>query len=269
MYKTEFTGEELLNNLTNHDHSIIQGIFMTGIGTIVNSAAIIAGGTAGTLLKSGLPERFRETIMQAMGLSVLIIGLSGCLQGILKISASGGLERQFIMLMIFSLLIGGIAGELLNIEGGLERMGNWFQERFAKNSGNFAEGFVTASLMFCVGAMAIVGSLEDGLTGNTSTLFAKSILDGVIAVIFGAAMGIGVAFSAIPVLVYQGAITILAGVARTWLTDAVILQTSLVGSILIMAIGINLLEIKKMRVGNLLPAIFIPFIYYIITVKLF
>lgn len=242
---------------------------MIGLGTIVNSAAIIAGGTLGSLLKSGLPERYRETMMQALGLSILIIGLSGCFQGILKITASGTLDRQFIMLMIFSLLIGGLAGEFMNIEGGLDRFGSWIQGRFARNSGSFGEGFVTASLMFCVGAMAIVGSLEDGLTGNTSTLYAKSILDCMLAVVFGAALGIGVAFSAIPVFIYQGTITLLAGAAKAWLTDSVILQTSLVGSVLITGIGLNVLEIKKMKVGNLLPAIFIPLIYYLVTAEFF
>lgn len=237
---------------------------MIGLGTIVNAAAIIAGGTAGALLKNGLPERYRETVMQAIGLSVLMIGISGTLQGMYKVAGSGRLDREFVMLMIFSLVIGAIAGEFLNIEDKLDRMGNWFQSRFAKGSGSFAEGFVTTSLVYCVGAMAIVGSLEDGLTGNTATLFAKAILDGISAVIFAATMGIGVAFSALPVFIYQGTITLMAGVIKPWLTPDVISQTSLVGSILIMAIGINLLDLKRIKVGNMLPAIFIPLIYYVI-----
>ncbi|HPX91620.1 MAG TPA: DUF554 domain-containing protein, partial [Spirochaetota bacterium] len=128
---------------------------------------------------------------------------------------------------------------------------------------SFSEGFVTASLLFCVGAMAIVGSLEDGLTGERGTLYAKSILDGISSVIISSTLGIGVAFAAIPILLYQGAITLLAGSIRQWLTPDVISQTSLVGSILILAIGINLLEIKKINVANLLPAIFVPFFYYL------
>lgn len=241
---------------------------MTGLGTIVNAAAIIAGGTAGSLLKNGLPERYRDTVMQAIGLSVLMIGISGTLQGMFRIATDGSLNREFIMLMIMSLVAGGIAGEFMNIEDKLDRMGNWFQKKFAAGNGGFAEGFVTGSLVYCVGAMAIVGSLEDGLTGNTATLFAKAILDGVSAVIFAATMGIGVAFSALPVFIYQGAITLAAGFIRPWLTPEVIAQTSLVGSILIMAIGMNLLDLKRIKVGNLLPAIFIPLIYYI-TVTLF
>lgn len=238
---------------------------MTGLGTIVNSAAIIAGGTAGMLAKSGLPERYRETIMQALGLAVLIIGLSGCLQGIFLINSAGTLDRRFVMLMIFSLVIGGLLGEFMNIEQKLEKTGQWIQSRIGGAGGNFSEGFVSASLLYCVGAMAIVGSLEDGLTGSTSTLFAKAVLDGVSAVILGAAMGIGVAFSAVPVFIYQGAITLLAGLIKPWLTDIVILQTSLVGSVLIMAIGFNLLEIKKFKAGNLLPAVFVPLVYYVIV----
>ncbi|PKL19140.1 MAG: DUF554 domain-containing protein [Spirochaetae bacterium HGW-Spirochaetae-5] len=238
---------------------------MTGLGTVVNAAAIIAGGVAGALLRSGLPERFRDTIMQALGLSIVMIGLSGALQGIYVITASGKLSREYIMLMIFSLVGGAIIGELLNIEDKLEKLGIWIQKKYLKNSGNFAEGFVTASLVFCVGAMAIVGSLEDGLAGDTGTLFAKAVLDGVISVIFAATLGIGVAFSAIPVFLYQGLITLTAGFIKPWLTESVISQTSLVGSILIIAIGINVLELKRIKVGNLLPAVFIPFVYYLIT----
>lgn len=238
---------------------------MTGLGTIVNAAAIIAGGVSGALLKSGLPERFRDTLMQALGLSILMIGLSGALQGIYVVTDGGKLSREYIMLMIFSLVGGAIIGELMNIEDKLQKFGLWIEKKYLKNSGNFAEGFVTASLVFCVGAMAIVGSLEDGLTGDTGTLFAKAVLDGVISVIFAATLGIGVAFSAIPVFLYQGLITLMAGFIKPWLTESVISQTSLVGSILIIAIGINVLELKRIKVGNLLPAIFIPFVYYLIT----
>ena len=238
---------------------------MIGLGTVVNAGAVIVGGLAGTVIKKGLPERYKNIVMQALGLSVLFIGISGALQGIYKVLGNGSLDRQFIMTMIFSLVIGGVIGELINIESKLERLGSWFQSKFSKNGGNFAEGFVTASLVYCVGAMAIVGSLEDGLTGNPKTLFAKSILDGVSSVVLGATMGYGVPFSAIPILIYQGAITLLAGFVKPWLTDAVTAQMSLIGSILIFGIGINLLEIKKIKVGNLLPAIFLPVVYFLVT----
>jgi len=237
---------------------------MIGLGTIVNTISIIAGGSAGAFLKNGLPERYRETVMQAIGLSVIMVGISGTLQGMYRVAENGALDRKFIMLMIFSLVAGALIGEFFSIEDRLNKMGNWFQKKYAAGSGRFAEGFVTASLVYCVGAMAIVGSLEDGLIGNTATLFAKSILDGISAVIFAATMGIGVAFAALPVFIYQGTITIMAGFIKPWLTPDVISQTSLVGSILIMAIGINLLDLKRIKVGNLLPAIFIPLIYYVI-----
>lgn len=237
---------------------------MTGLGTLVNTGAVIAGGIAGTLLRKGIPEKYKQTVMQGIGLSVLIIGISGTIKEMLTIVDGNKLDRQFVMLMIFSLVIGGLVGEFLKIEERLENIGNWFQSKIPSRNGSFSTGFVTASLVYCVGAMAIVGALEDGLSGNPSTLFAKSILDGITAVIFAATMGIGVAFSAIPVLVYQGGITLLAGFIKPWLNDMVISQMSLVGGILIFAIGINLLEIKKINVGNLLPAIFIPVIYYVI-----
>lgn len=234
---------------------------MTGLGTIVNTAAILVGGTAGTLIKNGLGQKYKNIVMQTIGLSVFIIGISGALQGIYAVNKAGNLDRQYITLMIASLVIGGIVGELVRIEDRLDSIGKWFQGRFSKGNGSFSEGFVTASLVYCVGAMAIVGSLEDGLSGNTATLFAKSILDGVTAMIFASSLGIGVAFSALPVLVYQGSITLLAGVLKPWMTDIVISQTSLVGGVLILGIGLNLLEITKIKVGNMLPAVFIPILY--------
>lgn len=238
---------------------------MIGIGTIVNAGAIIAGGIAGIFVKKGLPERYKSIVMQAIGLSVLIIGISGALQGILTAADNGQLDSQYIMTMIFSLVIGGIIGELINIELKLEHLGNWFQNRVFSNGGNFAEGFVTASLVYCVGAMAIVGSLEDGLAGNPKTLFAKAILDGVCAVVFAATMGYGVPFAALPVFLYQGTITFAAGLIKPWLTDVVVTQMSLVGSVLIFGIGLSMLDIKKIKVGNLLPAIFLPIVYYFVT----
>ncbi|HEX2924948.1 MAG TPA: DUF554 domain-containing protein [Ruminiclostridium sp.] len=237
---------------------------MTGVGTIVNAGAVIVGGLAGTVLKSGISERYKKIVMQGIGLSVVFIGISGTIKEMVTIVSGNKLDRQYIMLMIFSLVIGGLIGEFLKIEKRLENVGTWFQSKIPDKGGSFSDGFVTASLVFCVGAMAIVGALEDGLSGNPSTLFAKSILDGVTSLIFASTMGIGVSFSAIPVLVYQGGITLLSGVIKPWLTNAVISQMSLVGGVLIFAIGINLLEIKKIKVGNLLPAVFIPIIYYVI-----
>ena len=234
---------------------------MHGLGTIVNVITIIIGGTIGIFLKKGIPERFKNTIMQAVGLAVIIIGISGTLQGIFTVTEEGKLDRRYITEMILFLVIGSLIGEAIKIEDGLDRMGMWFQNRFAGKESNFAKGFVTASLVYVVGAMAIIGSLEDGLYGEIDILLAKSMLDGISAIVFSATLGIGVMFSCLSVLVYQGGITALAGVLKPLLSDAVVSQMSLVGSILILAIGLNLLEIKKFKVGNMLPAIFIPLVY--------
>jgi uncharacterized membrane protein YqgA involved in biofilm formation len=242
---------------------------MIGLGTIVNAAAVIVGSILGLVLKFGIPERFKSTIMQAISLSVIFIGTSGVLQGIFKVLNSGKIDRQYIMLMIFSLVIGGLVGEILRIEDFLDRLGERIKKAVSKviksENSTFTEGFVTASLVFCVGAMAIVGSLEDGLNRNFSILFAKSILDGVTSVIFSATLGIGVMFSSVVVLLYQGSITLLAGLLKPLLTDTVVLQMSMVGSVLIFAIGLNMLGVSKIKVGNLLPAIFVPAVWYVVN----
>jgi len=238
---------------------------MIGLGTIVNAGAIILGSLVGLLLKNGITERYKNILMQAIGLAVVMIGISGTLQGMYMVLDTGKLDRLYIMTMIFSLVIGSLIGEALNIEKALENLGNRLQKRFSNSGGSFAQGFVTSSLIYCIGAMAIMGALEDGLMGNHSTLFAKAILDGVSAIVLSATMGIGVLFSSVPVFIYQGAITLLAGTLKPLLTPEVISQISVVGSVLILGIGINILEIKRIKVGNMLPAIFIPLIYYAIT----
>ncbi len=237
---------------------------MMGIGTIANVFAIVAGSLAGLLIKSGIPQKFRDTVMQALGLAVVIIGISGVLKGIYAVTEYGRLEREHIMLMILSLVGGSILGEALDIELKLEKLALCFQKKFGNKDSNFVQGFVSTTILYCVGAMAIVGSLEDGLFGNPDTLFAKSVLDGISAVVFSATLGIGVMFSSLSVALYQGSITFLAIMIRPWLTEMVISQISLVGSVLIMAIGINLLKLTTIKVANMLPAIFIPLIYYII-----
>ncbi len=223
-------------------------------GTIVNAAAIIAGGLTGVFLKRGIPQSYMDTVMQAISLAIILIGLRGAF------------GSDDILLIIFSLAIGSIIGELMRIDARLEDMGNRIQRRFAggDEESTMAKGFVTASLIFCVGSMAIVGSLESGLTGNHQTLFAKSMLDGIAALIFASTFGIGVIFSAASVFIYQGFITISAALVKPFLTPEVIAQMSAVGGLLIMAIGINLLEIKKIRLANMLPAIFVPLVYYMV-----
>lgn len=219
------------------------------LGTIVNAIAIILGAFVGILIKKGIKEKYKSTIMDGIGLSVVIIGIMG------------GIKANNIILAIASIVVGSIIGEMIDIDLKLDHLGLTMEKSFGKGDSNFSKGFVTASLVYCIGAMAIVGSLESGLSGNHETLFAKSILDGITAVIFASTLGIGVAFSAIPVFIYQGAITLLANVVKDLLTPEVINEMSAVGGILILAIGINILGIKKIKVANMLPAIFIPLVY--------
>jgi len=225
-------------------------------GTIVNTLAIIAGSLIGVVLKGGIPKKYNITVMQAVSLAVILIGLKAAL------------KTDELLLVIFSLAIGSVAGEFLGIEARLEQLGQWFQDRFSKGGNSISKGFVTASLIYCVGSMAIVGSLESGLTGNHQTLFAKSVLDGIASIILASTLGIGVAFSAVSVLVYQGVITVTATFMKAVLVPPVINQMSAVGGLLIMAIGFNLMEIKKIKVGNMLPAIALPLVYYLVK-KLF
>lgn len=228
---------------------------------MINVAAVLVGTTAGLLLKGGMPKRFQDILYSAIGLCTLFIGISGAMAGMLSVS-DGALATQDTMLMIGSLVLGCLLGEVLDIEKRLESVGEWCKARFTGGHGGgdnrFVEGFVTSSLVFCVGAMAIVGSLEDGLNHDYSILFAKSIMDGVLSVVFAASLGIGVYFSAVSLAVYQGSITLLAGIVRPFLSDQVIGKMSFVGSILIFALGINLIFDRKLKIGNMLPAIFMP-----------
>ena len=221
------------------------------LGSIVNALAIIIGSLVGLLLKHGIKESYRQTIMDATALAVLVIGIIGAVQ------------TEIILLMVFSLVIGSFIGESLRIEDRLNQLGQWVERRVAQSGSGFTKGFVTASLVFCVGSMAIVGSIESGLSGNHSTLLAKSVLDGIFSIFFASTMGIGVAFSAVPILVYEGLLTLGASGLKSILSEPMIKELSAVGGVLIMAIGINQLQLKKIRVGNMLPAIFIPLFYFL------
>ncbi len=221
-------------------------------GTLVNGAAIVAGALVGVLIGKLIPERFNEITMQAIGLAVLLIGLQMALQ------------TQQVLLLIFSLVLGGVAGEALKLEERLLAVGRRFGERFSNGSSSLAKGFVFATLIYGVGAMAITGAMESGLLGKHQILYAKSILDGVTAVIFAANMGIGVAFSALPIIAYQGSIALLSRVAGSFLTATVITELTAVGGILILAIGLNLLQLKEVKVGNLLPALFFNLLFVLL-----
>lgn len=220
---------------------------MIMLGTLVNAAAIIVGGCIGLLLKKGFPERISDAVMSAVGLCVLYIGISGSLAG------------QKTLVAILSMVIGVLIGTLLDIDRGLNRLGDYAQKKLTKGGDSgFAEGFVSASLLFCVGAMAVVGSLESGLRNDHSTQFAKALLDGISSIVFASTFGPGVLLSSIAVLVYQGAITLLAGALAPVLSEAVIAEMSCVGSLLIVGIGLNMLKLTKLKLANFLPAIFLP-----------
>ena len=210
------------------------------------------------IFKTKISKRFQDIIMQVMGLAVMFIGASGALRGIFTVK-DGFLETGGTMLMIASPTIGALLGELINIEAQMERFGEWLKYK-AKSSGDnkFVEGFVTASLTVCIGAMAIVGSIEDGISGNHDTLFAKAALDLVIVMVC-------VAFSSIPVAILQGTVTICAGFIAPIMNDSIIANISFIGSMLIFCVGVNLSFGKKFKVGNMLPAIIIPFIYGLIA----
>lgn len=220
------------------------------LGTIVNVITVIVGTAIGCLLKHALPEKIQKIIMQAIGLGTVSIGI-----------ASAILTENFV-LFIISLALGAAIGKLIGIESGLETIGNKLQKKFSSQGNTVAEGFVTATLIYCVGAMTILGSIQSGLTGNHELLFTKSILDGIVSIVLASTLGYGVGLSAIFILLFQGGITLTASAIAPFMTEAVMQEISAVGGALIIGIGINLLDIKKIHVGDMLPAIFIPPIYF-------
>lgn len=239
---------------------------MVGLGTIINSAAIIVGGVFGHLFGKILNERIQDSLQKASGICVLFIGIAGAMEGMLKLSGSS-LLAGCSMLIVASLALGALVGEILNIEHGFERFGEWLKVKTgnAKDK-SFVEGFVTASLTVCIGAMAVVGSIKDGISGDYSILVTKAILDLIIITVMTCSLGKGCAFSAIPVAVFQGLITALARLIKPLMTDGALANLSLIGSILIFCVGVNLVWDKRIKVANLLPSLvfavaiaFLPF----------
>ncbi len=239
---------------------------MVGLGTIINSAAIIVGGVFGHLFGKILNERIQDSLQKASGICVLFIGIAGAMEGMLKLSGSS-LSAGRSMLIVASLALGALVGEILNIEHGFERFGEWLKVKTgnAKDK-SFVEGFVTASLTVCIGAMAVVGSIKDGISGDYSILVTKAILDLIIITVMTCSLGKGCAFSAIPVAVFQGLITALARLIKPLMTDGALANLSLIGSILIFCVGVNLVWDKRIKVANLLPSLvfavtiaFLPF----------
>ena len=228
---------------------------MYGLGTIINTGAIVAGGLAGILFGRFLKENVQDTLSKCCGVSTLMIGIAGTLEKMLTLE-NGAISGGGSMLLVLCLTVGGVIGEFLNLEGAFEAFGRWLKEKTgnAKDKG-FVNAFVTASLTVCIGAMAIVGSIQDGLTGDYSVLATKAVLDFIIIMVMSCSLGPGAAFSAIPVAILQGSVTALAGLVRPVMTETALNNLSLVGSVLIFCVGINLLWGKKIRVANLLPAI--------------
>ncbi|MGB9840578.1 DUF554 domain-containing protein [Thermovenabulum sp.] len=215
------------------------------LGTVVNSVSILLGSLLGYFLKNSFSEDIKSTVMQGLSLTVMLIGISM------------SIKTNNLLVVTLSIVTGAIIGEILKIEEGLNKIGGRIEKKFSKSEGEFTKAFVTASLVYCVGAMAIMGSIESGLNGNHSILFVKSILDGVSSIVFTSSLGIGVAFSSLPVFIYQGAITLSARFIKAYLTQEIIREMTATGGLLIFGIGINMLSGKsRVKVGNLLPAIF-------------
>ena len=228
---------------------------MPGMGTIINTLAIVAGGFFGALFGRFLHDSAQNTLTKVCGVSTLFIAVTGALEQMLRVE-NGAIVSSGAMLMIGCLALGGLIGEWLNIEQAFERFGQWLKIKTgnAKDKG-FVDAFVTASLTVCIGAMAIVGSIQDGISGDYSILATKAVLDLIIIMVMSCSLGKGAVFSAIPVAVFQGSITALAGLVRPLMTDAALSNLSLVGNVLIFCVGINLVWDKKIKVANLLPAI--------------
>lgn len=220
------------------------------VGTLLNIGSVLVGGTLGTLLGSRLPERMRETVMHGLGLVTLLLGISLAL------------KTSEILIVMGSILIGALLGEWWKIDVGLEHLSEWLRRQLVKrvpagSLGHFTEAFITASLVFCIGPMTLLGAIQDGLTGNYSLLAVKSLLDGFSSLVFASSLGVGVLFSVFVILIYQGGVTLLAGVTQHILTNTMINEMTATGGIMIIAIGLLLLEIKQIRVANLLPSLII------------
>ena len=228
---------------------------MVGLGTIINTLAIILGGLGGLLFGRFLKESVQDALCKACGVSTLFLGIAGALEGMLTVEGTGVVSGG-TMLVIGCIALGSLIGALLNLEDGMERFGQWLKIKTGNaRDARFVDAFVTASLTVCIGAMAIVGSIQDGIKGDYSILAAKAVLDFIIIMVMTCSMGKGCIFSAIPVAFFQGSITALAGLIKPLMTDAALSNLSMIGSILIFCVGVNLVWGKKLQVANMLPAV--------------
>lgn len=237
---------------------------MTGLGTIINVAAIIVGGLGGLLFGKVLTERFQDTLVKALGVCTIFIGISGTLEKMMAVTDSG-LSSNGTMMVIVSMAMGALIGELINLDAKMEQFGCWLKMKTgnAKDK-EFVHGFVTTSLTVCIGAMAIVGAINDGIFGDYSILVAKAALDLVLVMIMTSSMGKGCIFSAIPVGILQGSVTILARVIQPLMTEVALHHLSLVGSMLIFCVGVNLIWERKIKVANLLPALVVAVVWALV-----
>lgn len=233
------------------------------MGTIVNAAAVVLGALIGLKIRRGLPKKMEQTGMKLLGLSVMIIGLNGIISAMMTAQTDGHLVSSGSLLLIVSLVIGGVLGEYWDIDGKLIQGGKWMERKFGKEG--FAKGFINASLVYCVGAMAIVGSLADGLSGDSSILYIKSMLDFICSIILGSTLGFGVLFSFVPILLYQGTITLFASALSPLISDSLLSSICMVGFTIVLCIGINFLGLTEIRTANLLPALLVPIIYECIS----
>ncbi len=215
------------------------------LGTLVNVGAVVAGSLIGLVIHRRMPEKITKLVFQAIGLFTLFLGFT-----------MAGKTSNYLI-MIFSLVIGSIIGELLNIEKQINRLSDWLKAKSGSSNAKFSEGFLTSFLLFCMGSMTILGAIEEGMGGNPDLLLAKSVMDGFSSIALAAAMGIGVLFSAIPLLIYQGGLTLFAGYLQDYLTTPMINELSAVGGVILIGLGINVLEIKQIRVINMVPALLV------------
>lgn len=232
-----------------------EGVCMIGLGTILNVVAILVGGIIGLVFSRAISPRYQETLMQAIGVCVIFVGIGGAVEGMMTVTADR-LQSGGTMMIVISYAVGSLVGEWINLEQRIEQFGSWLKVKTGNaKEKRFVDAFVTASLTVSIGAMAIVGSIQDGLSGDYSTLALKAILDMVIICVMSASMGRGCLFSALPVGILQGTVTLLARAIQPIMTDAALTNLSLTGSILIFCVGVNLLWEKKLKVANMLPAI--------------
>lgn len=236
-------------------------------GTIVNVAAIAAGSIIGVVAKKAIPQRINDSIIKAEGLGIFIISLNGIIAAMFQAdTGTGRLSDNGGLLLLVSLVLGCLAGELLRLDDRINGLGQKLEARFDKKgtTGSFSKAFVSGTLIFPIGAMAIIGALNDGLTGDSSVLYIKSLLDFTTSIVLASGLGIGVLFSAIPVLILQGAVTLLAGLISPYITDQLLNVFCMVGYTAVLAIGFNFITDSKIKVANLLPALAVPIIYHFI-----